>query len=377
MGNKLAEDFHIKKGNDGETFVKELLEKVLERMDYDFKFLRNSYLPFESVYGVNGFITAEFDFIIFTPFFVFLIEVKNDCYFRCEYREQLWELMNHDMTSNPVLQNRNHKNVFCSELDFPREKVITIEILLENSEYSAPNRFPNDYVFGLENLEENLFYLLSSEDDVRLDFKRLFEDFSNIIAQHKITRDKHIEYLHRTEKVETRIRNVFGLIPLHRTDIVKCDCCQSGFLVLREMPYKSNYDSKRNSMHYAFGCSNFGNKSIGCTRGLIYMDKKKDKTPFLSLEPIHIEERNNWGDEYMNQTVLDKINFLEKQNNELHEQVQALSFEINKANNIIKKKHAKCIELQNDIENVTKDVDKAQNELNHFKHIFGKIYIYN
>ena len=46
-------------------------------------------------------------------------------------------------------------------------------------------------------------------------------------------------------------------------------------------------------MHYAFGCSNYGNKSIGCTRGLIYMDKKKDKTPFLSLEPIHIEERNN------------------------------------------------------------------------------------
>lgn len=376
MGNKLVEDLRIKKGNDGETFVNEILKEVLERMDYDFKVLRNSYLPFKSVYGLKGFITAEFDFIIFTPFYVYLIEVKNDNYSRCEYGEQLWELQNNEMTSNPVIQNRNHKNVFCSELDFPREKVITIEILLENKEYSAPNRFPNDYVFGSKNLEENLFYLLSSENDDLIDYKRLFEDFSNLIAKYKITRDKHIEYLHRTERVETRIRVVFGRIPLHRTDIVKCNCCESGMLVLREVPYIKTGNVNK-TKQYALGCSNYGNKMVECNQKLVFMEDDHDKKPFLSLKPIHIEERNNWGSEIMNQTVLDKINFLEKQNNELHEQVQALSFEINKANNIIKKKHAKCIELQNDIENVTKDVDKAQNELNHFKHIFGKIYIYN
>ncbi len=379
MGN-----YRTKKGEEGETFVEKLLIPILDKMDYKYEYLRNTYLPFASVYGLKGHITAEFDFIIFTPFLVYLIEVKNGRYSECDCEERLWKLMDGSTTSNPIIQNRNHKNVFCSEMNFPRDRVITVEILLEYSSFQTTNIFPNDYVFGTERLEENLFYLLSTETGDNLDYEELHDRFIEIVSKYPINKDIHTHNIEITEKVETRIRNVFGYIPLHRTDIVKCNSCKSGNLVLREMPYKTNPFGKHNSMHYALGCSNYGSKSVECNLGLIYLDKNKDKNPFKSIIPIHIEEKNNWGVEKVNSTVLDKFNQLEnqikelkEQNRALEDQVKILNYKNDQAVNMINEKNEECEELRKKVEQSENNAEMVNKELDCFNRLFGKIYFYN
>ena len=44
-------------------------------------------------------------------------------------------------------QNHFHKLVFCSEMGIPREKVITIEVLLENGKWNNQSPYINDYIF--------------------------------------------------------------------------------------------------------------------------------------------------------------------------------------------------------------------------------------
>lgn len=132
LRGKLMNTYRELEGEKGELFVYSIVEKVLKRMDYRYGIARNSILPFDSVYGEKGYITAEFDIIVFTPFFVFLFEIKNEFYNNYDYQEPLWKLANNQMVSNPITQNHTHKQVFCSEFNIPREKVITVEILLKN-----------------------------------------------------------------------------------------------------------------------------------------------------------------------------------------------------------------------------------------------------
>lgn len=377
------DDYRIQKGEDGERYVGEILNKVLSKMDFYYKLVQNTYLPFESVYGKNGFISAEFDFTIFTPFYVYIIEVKNESYANCDYSAMQWELKDGTKVSNAINQNHTHKEVFCSEMNIRLDNVITIEILLENDgvveEYTS---YPNDHVFGKKSLEENLLHILSSENNSKFECQRLYDRFKKTVDNKGITKEKHIKILDRTEIIETRIRNVIGYIPFKRTDIIKCNCCTAGNLRFLDKKYESNQNSKRVSTHYFLGCSSYYNKSIECNQKLIYVDKNKKTDDFQALIPIHIEERNNWGDEQVNQTVLDEINELKSRIKSLNEENEIHNREIEKLKNSLERvqQENKYNEIErnkfkNEVITLKNDNECKVKELSLFKRLVGKIYI--
>ncbi len=369
-------DYRIKVGEDGERFVKQILDNVLKQMDYDYRIMQNAFLPFKSVYGKRGYITAEFDFIIFTPFYIYIIEVKNESYFQSNLFNGLWTLEDGKKVSNPLKQNNMHKLVFCSEMGVSRENVITIEIILgrwEHSEESTP--FVNDYVFGKEGLYSNIFYLLASESEEKLDYQKLYMIFSN--KSNQITKVEHLNNLDYVKKIERRIENVMKHLTLSRTDIIKCDYCKLGNLIFREALYKDEPSCKKRSTHFALGCSNYGNDKINCNAGLIYVDKNKNKEPFKKLKAIHIEEQNGWGKEKVNKTILDRINALEEKNKELNERIIDLNYELGRAKNQLGEKENKNEKLNEEIKEYSSMYNNAKKELGKFRKIIGRIYIFS
>ena len=365
------------KGEEGELLVYGAVKNILDKMNYDYRIVRNAILPFKSVYGEQGYITAEFDILIFTPFLIILIEIKNECYIDFDYDAPLWKLINGEMVSNPINQNHTHKLVFCSELSVPREKVISIEILLENGKIELKKSpFINDYIFDKKEFSQKLMYLFATEFDDRLDVEKLYQTFITQVKKHDFTKQDHLGMLKHTEKIETRIKNVIGRVNLRRTDIIRCSSCGVGELIFRDMSYRSTKENMRSSRHYALGCSNYKRQGINCKCGLIYVDANKSKKQYLAIEPVHIEEKNHWGDEKMVKTVLDEINKLSIENAKLIDQLEEVSDTV-----------ARVLQEKNDVNEKYKDACKkvlnAQNEINdlkehikRYKKVFRSLYIY-
>ena len=65
---------------------------------------------------------------------------------------------------------------------------------------------------------------------------------------------------------------MIGRVNLRRTDIIKCNFCDTGELRFKDMLYHSTKENKRSSRHYALGCPNYNKKEFNC--GLIYVDSK-------------------------------------------------------------------------------------------------------
>ena len=316
------------KGAFGEDVVLSEINSVISSLEFNCKVIQNARFPFESVYGERGYITAETDIAVFTPYLIFLFEVKNEKYMEFDYKEPLWCLMNGELVSNPIEQNHTQKEVFCSELRIPRENVITVEVLLENG--CVPNMnspYPNDYVFSLDDIKNKLVYLLATTSDSMIGVNYTFQQFVDLLQKTSISEEEHINCLKRTEKIETRIRNVIGYINLHRTDVVSCTSCGVGKLYFKDKNYLSTYDSKRESKHYFLGCSSYGKDNINCRAGLIYVDAYKDSSLFKEIKPDSIENRNNWGKEKVIKTILDEIETLTSANRELDEQLKMLTNE--------------------------------------------------
>ena len=354
--------YRERKGEEGEIFVYKIIMELLTEMDYDYRVIRNAIIPFQSVYGQRGYITAEFDIMIITPFFIFLLEIKNECYKNINYTEPLWKLINDDKVSNPINQNHTHKLVFCSEFNVSRERVITIEILLENGKLGIKSPFVNDYIFSKDGLRKNLMFLLATEAKYTIDIESIYRDIKNKVKKYNLTKEDHIKMLKRTEEIEARIRNVTGTVNLRRTDIVMCCSCNSGVLSFREMSYRSTRESKRSVTHFALGCSNYNNSQINCNCGLIYVDKYKLTDVYLQIKPVHIEEKNGWGNEKMVKMVLDEINNLRSENARMAER--------------LKQADAQAIDDKNQIQDLNNKYMSAQDERERFKKIFGSLYVY-
>lgn len=357
-------------GEKGELFVYSIVEKVLKRMDYRYGIARNSILPFDSVYGEKGYITAEFDIIVFTPFFVFLFEIKNEFYNNYDYQEPLWKLANNQMVSNPITQNHTHKQVFCSEFNIPREKVITVEILLKNGKLEMQKSpFVNDYIFDTNELEQKLQYLFATESECTMNNVDLFAIFEKKIQEKHLTREEHIRILKDTEKIETRIKRVCSRCNLRRTDIIRCNSCESGILRFRKLCYPSTKKNKRASGHYALGCSNYGNTQINCEFGLVYVDKDKPIDLYLEMEAIHIEDRNNWGKEKVVKTVLDEINDLKEQNIRMAAELKKAKTEMTRVRNQVQNMEKEYISTKNEIGDL-------REKIKHFKKVIACLYVY-
>lgn len=357
------------KGAKGEAIVLSEINAVISSLDYNCKVIQNARFRFESVYGERGFITAEIDIALFTPYYIFLFEVKNEKYAKFDYEEPLWYLMDNEPVSNPIEQNHTHKEVLCSELRIPREHVITVEVLLENGHVkNAMSPYTNDYIFSFDDIKNKLVYLLNTTSNELIGVEDIYQQFADLLIQESISEDEHISILRRTERIETRIRNVIGYINLHRTDVVHCTSCGVGKMCFKEKKYLSTRESKRESKHFFLGCSCFGKEGVNCNAGLIYVDAHKDSSAFKEIKPESIEIRNNWGEEKVTKTILDEIEMLNSANENLNNELR-----------IIKNKNKKLIEDLAECKR-EKDNEKEQREvlierMNRFKRLFGNIYI--
>lgn len=333
---------------------------------------------FTILYGERGYITAEIDIVVFTPYLIFLFEVKNEKYKKFDYKEPLWNLMDDEPVSNPIEQNHTHKEVFCSELKIPREQVITVEVLLENGCVpNMPSVYPNDYVFSLDDIKNKLVYLLATTSDGIQKMEVIYKQFIDMLKKHNISEEEHINLLKRTEKIETRIRNVIGYINLHRTDVVHCTCCNVGKLYFKDKNYRSTNESERASKHFFLGCSNYGNKKIKCEAGLIYVDKNKDSSLFKEIKPDSIAHRNNWGDEKVTKTILDEIESLNSTNQNLCIELESVKKENEQLKEALSESKRKNDNQEKKIMNCSAEIEKVkrlEEKLSCFKKIFGRIY---
>lgn len=361
-------DYKAQKGEEGENYVNDVLVQVLDQMDYPYIVERNSCFAFESVYGKYRYLSAEFDFVVFTPYYVYMIEVKNESYSKCNFSDPLWVLINEENVPNPITQNHTHKQVFCSELKVPLHKVITIEVLLGDYRFKVEKtQFVNDYVFWGSDLYQNFLYLLSSESSDMLNHYSIHKMFMDNVERKWEDRYEHLERLSRTEIIEKKFVSVLRYIPFHRTDLVKCNCCANGYLHFWDKPFP-NKGGKNNVTHYFLGCSTNDRKI--CKQEHIYLDKDHDPTPFKNLIPISIEERNGWGEEPVIRTVLDEINDLRIENKNLYEKVkyiQDVEIELHEKESIID-------ELEINYKQIKEENDERSIELSKYKKLFGRIY---
>lgn len=366
------------KGALGEAIVYQEIVSVVNELDFECEVIKNARFPFESVYGEHGYITAEIDVVVFTPYLIFLFEVKNERYKEFNYKEPLWYLMNDEPVSNLIEQNHTHKEVFCSELKIPREQVITIEVLLENGR--VPNVlsiYPNDYVFSSDDLKNKLIYLLATTASKKINKDDIYQQFVDKLEKENISEEEHIKHLKRTEKIETRIKNVIGYVNLRRTDVVHCTCCGVGKLYFKDKIYPSTRESKRASKHYFLACSSYGDRKINCRARLIYVDKNKDSSLFKEIATDSIIHRNNWGDEGVTKTILNEIESLNCANQKLCIELQSVKKENERLRKALaevnKKNDSQAIEIKK-LSIETMQVSMLKEKLGCFKKILGRIY---
>lgn len=367
------------KGELGEDIVFKEIKSMLSNLDFNCRVIQNARFPFESVYGKWGFITAEVDIVVFTPYLIFLFEVKNEIYKKFDYKEPLWKLMNEELVSNPIEQNHAHKEVFCSELKIPREQVITVEVLLKNGAIlNAMSPYPNDYVFSLNDIKNKLVYLLATTTGKMIESEHAYKQFVDLLKKKSISEEEHMNYLRRTEKIETRIRNVIGYMNLHRTDVVHCACCGVGKLYFKDKNYPSTNQSKKNSKHFFLGCSSYGKDDINCSARLIYVDAYKDASPFKQIKPDSIVNRNNWGEEKVTKTILDEIESLNSINQNLNNELKVLKDENTKLREALAESKRKNDNQLTEIESLIKEKMQLTHlikKMGCFKKVLGKIYL--
>ena len=100
------------------------------------------------------------------------------------------------------------------------------------------------------------------------------------------------------------------------------------------------------------------------------MDKDHDPTPFKNLIPISIEERNGWGKELVNRTVLDEINELNRKYEDLRKQLNNMTYLESRLNE--KEKTVDDLEIKNSqLEKYNKELIR---DLSRYKKIIGPIY---
>lgn len=362
------------KGKNGEDLVYQWVCDILNGMDFNYRIVRNAILPFESVYGEWGKITAEFDILIFTSYFVFMIEVKNERYIKCDYGEPVWEIEK-DTVSNPLRQNQAHKKVFCSELNIPRERVLTIEVLLENGKCEKmKSPYPNDYVFDKSDFCENAKYLLGTKYSEPLNYESLYANFKKKVDAYKYTIEEHKSILKRTEKIETRINRELGYVNLHRTDTVMCSKCKTGHLFFGDKSYVSPGNTNATT-HYFLKCSNYSKEEDGCV-GLIYVDKDKSIDEFKKICPISIERKNDWGDEKVMHTLLDDVEQIKKERDSFHNQVLFLEKQNNDLESQLAKSKEEAKQYVSILRRQQRENGELHEQLDSFKKILGNIYFF-
>lgn len=354
---------NMSKGIEGEQIAARLIEQAISMAKVEAKLFQNIIFQFPSIYGKYGKLTTEIDHIVVTPYFIFIIETKNENYSTHHYLSQSWSLMNGSNVSNPIIQNHLHKMILCECLGICQRKVFTIELLLNNFDMEINTRYSNDFVMTRQNFLNYFLLLISSKDDEII--------FPEITRKLDVWRKKtvelseiHVENMKRTEDIEEWIRTHEKHYIFSRTDTVICPKCGS-YLVFRDGKYPDySRKNRKASKQYLLGCLNY--RKTHCNMRVYYNKNRGEGFDAVSVQTY--ERRTGWTemktstknvlDEYIEQKRL--IDLLYKENSEYKAKIE--NYE--KQN----------VEKDRVISTLKMEIDILKNKMGEYKHVFGSFY---
>lgn len=362
---------NIEKGKVGEGKVVEAIYKASKMADVKLKLFNNLILEFPSMFGEDGTMTTEIDHIAIVGKYIFIIETKMDKYMPYDYSENRWTLFNGTTTSNPIIQNRLHKNVFSSVFGIDRSVIFTVECLLNYQNCRIKTQYPNDYVLGNDNLIDGLA-LLFKTDTTDFDYNDLFERLTLLERESGLNRKKHENFLATANKFWKWARSHEGHYNFKETDVALCTC--GGMLVIKggKWPdYKRG--NKRASWQQMIGCTNYKKDGTGCNVKFYY-DTQLGRG-FDKVVTTSIEERMGWEEMEASQTtLLDRYLNQEQIIKEKQEQMNLLKRRVEEQQRVIEKLKEENSVQKSRVDKVMSEQNCMKKELEKYLHLIGPLY---
>ena len=360
-------DYSEEEGKRGEDLVYDKVIAHLNLLGFEYRISRNVIMPYDSVFGKTSKSTTEFDLVVFTPYEIFLVEVKNEYYKTYNYGEDHWEIHVDDEdvpVSNPIKQNHRHKEKLCGMFNLLPENVITVEILLKNGkDDNQTTQYPNDYIFNQEDLEERLLFLLATDTtELIKDYDQYYRELEQIKKKSSTSEEDHKKELKRIEKIESIIKKQKGYY-FKRTDIVMCDKCNGGKLCFRDYLPDKTSGQKRSRRYYFLGCTNYYDPIIHCKNRVDISESKR------LISPNQIIHQKELGEEKVVKTVLDIFDELEE--NYEWEKKNRRWYEDN-----CKQLQREKKELEKQLDEITRERIELKNEIEKFRKLIGRLYYF-
>ena len=387
---KISEEWKIEKGLEGEAIVQDALKQALDVLGIRHKIYNNVYLQFPSSYGGKYGFTTEIDHVVITDRYIFVVETKNQAYYKNPFTEnrndEYWHLNDdkHTTVINPMIQNYYHKIILSEQLGTDREAILQLVCLKE-----IP---PEGRIFGFGDYrnQNNHFLMFEDEDFVdtlckyfmsenqkhRYDFDDVINKMDSITDRQFLYKDHHIENLKKAEKL---LAYQFGTkIKFDSTDCAICPKCGSIMrMFLDEMPRYPNQKRRSHIYNPILKCSNeecnykcdFNRRGIEIVvdnYGMYEVTTKKIVNSDIEIKTI--EERLGYSmiEDYQ-KTVFDQIEDLKQKLEDTKEAV------IDKRR-ILEDKEKQIKDLLNVKERLINENRELKKELGCYKHLIGNVY---
>lgn len=346
-----------KKGKIGEDIVHHVIEDALRIAGVEGTIFDNVIVEYSSIFGYYGVMTAEIDHIVVTKEFVFIIETKNQELSQWNMKSSEWILKNGDTVSNPVIQNQNHKKIFCSLMGIPREAVITIECLLNQSLNCNYICNTNDYIFGGSNITDYLVLLFSSKGNFVIDNEKVKAKINEYVKVSASKKQIHNQNVKKAKSIQNWLETHKVYHKFKLTDIAYCPECNALLNFVAGSWRDIERNNVRKSPQYKISCSSY--RESGCEFTRFY-------SKFKEIMVTNIEERNGWIElEKCNITILDEYAELKKNQSDYIRQIDMLNMQLEST-------EKDNTNLREELRQLDAENDELQRK---YKHLFGPFFI--
>ncbi len=390
---KISEEIKIEKGKEGEQIVQQALEEALDILKIRYRIYNNVYLQFPSSYGNKYGFTTEIDHVVVTDQYIFVVETKNQSYYKNSITEnrhdEYWHLNDdkHTTVINPMIQNYYHKLILSEQLGTDREAILQIVCLKDippdegSYLYDDRRRINSRYLlFEEENFVDTLCKLfISRNQNHGYDFEDIIDKMNAIVRKQSLFKDYHIENLERAGKM---LDYQFGTrIKLRTTDCAICPKCNSIMrLFLDDMPLLPGQKRRRHKYNPILRCSNkeCNYKADFDRKGITIKAKSNGFSMLLSREIVDsdikiqtIEERLGYEmPETYQETVLDEIRSLKTE-------ARLLEKESAHFKNLYNEKKEETEHLETELTELRSKCRRMDLELGKYKHLIGSLFFKN
>lgn len=349
-------------GKEGEQKIVDIVKEIEMELGIKVKTFGPVILFYYSIYGR---VSCEIDHIFILNDLIILGETKNGKYKSLQYKNHVWNHLNGEITDNPIYQNNYHKNVFCSTFKICREKVITLELLLQYKSLQLKTQFVNDYVLGIDTIKDYLT-LLFNYYNCHVENKEMVaicDKLKNYQYAYGSKINDHLKNLNRIKQIEEKTRTKDGYYRFKRTDSAKCEICNS------YLSFDAGLELKRENQRRTFEIS------LKCKNGHRILPRKDTRIGqtygFSSVKVISLEKREGWGMEKQRTTIIDDFESLKKENLILKEQNKKI---LSNMKTFRKKVDEDIESLQETNLAMSNEIKQAEKEIGQYKHIIGKLY---